>query len=143
MSTVASFIDFEAEELTKWREGNKTYPTVKQMVQEIMHYQIRWNNKKESCSKRVIEKADHYFLKTFVYHVNIEEGHGCNTKEEVESCINIAFTSQRSLSKQEKETINLIEACKYLLSEVKKIQDNAEEWYLYGLLEVNLIKEVH
>ena len=143
MSTVASFIDFEAEELPKWREENKTYPTVKEMVEKIMHYQIRWNNKKESCSKSVVDKADHYFLKTFVYHVNIEEGHGCNTKEEVESCINMAFTSQRQLSEQERETINLIKAYEYLLSEVKKIQDNAEERYLYGLLEINLIKEVH
>ena len=144
MSTVASFIDFEADESPKWREG-KIAPglTVQEMIQKIMHFQIRWNNEKECCSKRVIDTADHYFLTTFVYHVNTEEGHGCNTKEGVESCINMAFPSQRPLSKQEKETINLIQAYSYLLNVVKEIEDNTEREHLRGLLEINSVKEVH
>ena len=143
MSTVASLIDFDAEECPEWRRDSKNAPSVKQMVQKITNYQIRWKKKKKYCSEKTIYEVYQDFKKTFVYHINKEEGHGCKTKEEVGLCMNMVLTSQQHLSKEERETINLIKAYEYLLAEVKKAKDDGEEESLNGLLEINLVKEVH
>ena len=118
MSTGASFIDFEAEECPKWRKESTGALTVMQMIQEIMKYQIWWENKKKYCSEKILETTNQYFKKIFVYHKNIEE----------------------------KETINLIKAYEYLLNEVQKVKNDGEGEngeIFYGLLEINLVKEVH
>ena len=139
MSTVASSIDFEPEESPKWWEKDTQVLTIKEMIKQITQYQIRWKNQKDSIPNEV----DRYFLRQFLYHINIEEGHGCNTMEGVESCLNMGVTSQRHLSEKERETVNLLEAHYYLLSEVRKVKDSAEVKKLHGLLEINLIKDVH
>ena len=144
MSTVTSSIDFEAEESPKWRVKDTQVLTVKEMIKEITQYQIRWKNRKDFTDGKIPNQVDRYFLRKFLYHTNIEEGHGCNTMEGVESCLNIdTIISQRPLSQKEKETVNLRDAYHYLLNEVKRVEDSAEAKKLHGLLEINLVKDTH
>ena len=143
--TVASLIDFEAEESPPWRETTSEPVSVKEMVQAITEYQVRWRNLKGTISEEIREKVDLCFLGKFLYHINIEEGHGCNTMDGVESCLKIGngITSRRDLSEKERETVNLLEAYDRLLDEVKIVEDSDEENKLHGLLEINLVKEIH
>ena len=144
--TVASLINFEAEESPPWRKTtSEPVYSVKEMVQAITEYQIKWRNLEGTISGKVREKVDRSFLRKFLYHINIEEGHGCNTMEGVESCLKmgIGITSRRDLSEKERETVNLLEAYYYLLDEVKIVEDRDEENKLHGLLEINLVKEIH
>ena len=143
MSTVASFIDFEADESPKWWGKDTQVLTVKKMIKEITQYQIRWENQ-NSTDGKIPNQVDRYFLRKFLYHINIEEGHGCDTMEGVQSCLNIdTIISQRPLSEKEKETVNLRDAYHYLLNEVKRVEDSGEAKKLHGLLEINLVKHAH
>ena len=141
--TVASLIDFEADESPKWRKGKTDVPAVKEMVKRISKYQIEWKKQKDSIDERIFNKARDDCLKQLIYHTNIEEGHGCTTREEVESCLDEKVTSQQFLSDQKRETVNLREAYVFLQNEVKKIEDSAEAEKLHGLLEINVVKSAH
>ena len=143
-STVASLIAFEAEESPPWRgKTSKPVYSVKEMVQEITKYQIQWQDRKKCVSKQTRKKVDRCFLRKFLYHINIEEGHGCDTMEDVESCLNIGITPQRDLPKKEQETVNLLEAYYYLLGEVERVDGSDEVNKLHGLLEIGLVKDIH
>jgi fido (protein-threonine AMPylation protein) len=144
-STVASLIAFEAEESPPWR-GKTSEPvhSVKEMVQEITKYQTQWQDRRKKCvSKQTQKKVDRCFLRKFLYHINIEEGHGCDTMEDVESCLNIGITPQRDLPEKERETVNLLEAYYHLLGEVERVDGSDEVNKLNGLLEVDLVKDIH
>ena len=141
--TVASLIDFEAEQSPSWwkRTSQPTHSVTK-MIREIAQYQTRWRKVKDTVDEKIRKKVDHYFLKKFLYHINIEEGHGCYKMDEVESCMNMDITSRRDLSEKKKETVNLLDAY-YLLDEAKMVEDGDEVEKLHGLLEINLVKDVH
>ena len=144
--TVASLINFEAEEAPPWRENTgKPVYSVKEMIQAITEYQDKWRNMKGTIREETLKKVDRCFMRKFLYHINIEEGHGCNTMEGVESCLEMGsgIISPRDLSEKERETVNLLRAYSYLLDEVKKVEDGDEENKLHGLLEINLVKEIH
>ena len=139
-STVASLIDFEAEESPFWweRTGQPVH-TVKEMVKEIILYQDRWRNLKDSIDENIREKVDRYFLRKFLYHSN----NMSNTTEAVESYLDTGIIPQKPLSKTEREPLNLRETRNYLFEEVKKVEESDEAKKLHGLLEMNLVKYAH
>ena len=139
-STVASLIDFEAEESPFWweRTGQQVH-TVKEMVKEIIQYQNRWRNLKDSIDENIRKKVDRCFLRKFLYHSN----NVCNTTEAVESYLDTGVIPQKVLSKTEREPLNIQETRNYLFDEVKKVQGSDEAKKLHGLLEINLVKYAH
>lgn len=142
-SVVANLIDFEADEFPKWRKSTERVPSVKEMLQEIVKYQSKWERLKHSIDENTHKEAFHHCLKELIYRTSIEEGTGFKSKEDVESCIHKDAASQGSLSKEEQETVNLNNAYLYLLKEISEVEDITESQQLHGLLEINLIKSVH
>ncbi|CAB3977515.1 Hypothetical predicted protein [Paramuricea clavata] len=141
-----SYIEFEADDWPKWRTKGAKSPTVIKMIEEIVEYQNSWKEQKESIDEESAKKVHDKCLTEFIYRMNIGEKHGCNTKEDVESCLNIDPTSNKPLSTEVRETVNVIEAYKYFLNEVKKVEDDAEgddAKALHGLLTLEMVKEAH
>jgi hypothetical protein len=135
-----SYIEFEADDFPKWRTKGAEVPSVIEMIERIVEYQNSWKEQKESIDEETEKKVHDKCLTEFIYRMNIGEEHGCDTKEDVESCLNIDPTSKEPLSKKFQETVNLIEAYKYFLNEVKA-EDDAEA--SHGLLEGFMITHAH
>ena len=87
-------------------------------------------------------KVKQQFLFSFIYHVNVEEGHGLTTLEETEAFL-LNCSSRRnsasSFSLEEQETINLRAAYENLLAKINKEEQPSD----YGLMEVSLLEETH
>ncbi|XP_028417536.1 uncharacterized protein LOC114541946 [Dendronephthya gigantea] len=143
MSTVASLIDFDADESPKWRTKGAEVPSVKKMIENIVKYQNRWSEYKKSTNKETLDKVLHKSLIDFIYYVNNEEEHGYDTKEEIESCLEANNTSERPPDIKGIETLNLREAYQFLLNKVKNVEESEDVEKVHGLLEQSLMKETH
>jgi fido (protein-threonine AMPylation protein) len=147
-----SYIDFEADERPKWCTEGTRVLTVWEMVEKIVEYQYQWEVQKASANVETIEKVFDKCLKEFFYRMNIEDEHGCATMKYVDTCFNINTAVQQPLSKNQREMLNSIEAYKYLLSEVKEVENGHDELAkeqhevrkeFYGLLTVFIVKNAH
>jgi hypothetical protein len=136
-----SYIEFEADNFPKWRTTK--VPSVTEIIKRIVEYQNSWKEQKESIKGKTAKKLHDKCLTEFIYRMNIGEEHGCNTEEDVKSCLNIDPTSDEPLSKDVQETVNLINAYKYFLNEVKKVGDGDDAKTLHGLLTPDMVMEAH
>lgn len=146
MSTVASLIDFDAEESPKWRKEGADVLTVKEMIEDIVNYQNMWTEIKKTIDKETLDKVHHRSLIEFIYHVNTQEEHGYDTREEITSCLEASKTLERPKNIKEIETVNLRDAYTFLLNEVdslKKVENSEEVEKMHGLLKTSLIKKAH
>ena len=145
-SIVASLIDFQVEESPKWRK-NTQVPSVEEMVREIVEFQIKWESHKNFFDNGRVRKAYRECLLHFIYHMNVGKGHGYTSKEAIESCFDILDLilqgSVQRVSEEERNTLNILVAYKFLLNGVEKPHDSAEIEQLHGLLAVSLIKDAH
>lgn len=85
------------------------------------------------------------FFIRFIFRINYGEGHGLETLEETERCLknvkqfNNEFKLKSSISVEERETLNLSSASRYLTN-IAKSESDVE---LKGLLECSILQEVH
>lgn len=87
-------------------------------------------------------KVQEQFLFNFIYHVNLEEGHGLTTLPETEAFLrnySSRTNATSSFSLKEQETINLRVAYENLLAKIDREECASD----YGLLEVTLLEETH
>ncbi|XP_028402969.1 uncharacterized protein LOC114525749 [Dendronephthya gigantea] len=148
-SIVGSLIDFQVEELPKWRKNSTQVPSMGEMLKEIVKFQVKWKECKDSFDYGRVRKAYRQCLLHFIYHINVGEGHGCTTMEAIESCLDmldVTLTSSQLMrpeSEQERKTLNIIQGYKFLLNMVEKPHFSAEIEELHGLLSVSLIQDAH
>ena len=141
---VKNILSFHALENPKWRTQDELSQdaTVEGMISEIMAYHRRWRKEENKYDTNLIKEVKDKFLLEFITHVNREEEHGFSTLEETTRVLR-NFSSQiglkRSLSIEEKETVNLEKSCINLLGKIKR-EERASD---YGLMEVSLLEETH
>ncbi|XP_046842657.1 uncharacterized protein LOC124436705 isoform X1 [Xenia sp. Carnegie-2017] len=139
-------LGFDAVEHPSWRydDNGQSYNsrsniTVREMIMEILHCHETWKRMMSNCSSNVTEKVKDSFVTEYVYHVNKEEGHGCQTREETETALKNPDYFARSHLIKMQETINVRNAYQHLIRKVTE-EENSED---YGLLEVSLLQETH
>ncbi|XP_020626593.1 uncharacterized protein LOC110063939 [Orbicella faveolata] len=138
---VKSHISFDALENPPWqtRTNERQPKTVTEMITQIKEYHTRWEqaSAKNTYNEELVKKVEEQFLFNFIYHVNLEEGHGLTTSEETEAFLRNCSSGRNSnsFSLEEQETINLRVAYENLLAKI----NNEELASDYGLLEVSLL----
>ena len=155
-SPVADVIEFEPLEDPPWRgnlgkdtgEQPREYPTVKQMIADIVSFQKRSTTKEDG--EEVLRKIREKMIHKYIYQVNAEEEHGVGTLEKTIECIKAEEelkTSQLEeeerapLTEEEQETTNVYRAYKWLEDKVEK--ECEQDKSLYGLIESSIVKELH
>lgn len=136
---VKNVLSFHALENPKWRTQDAT---VEGMISEIMAYHRRWRKEENEYDRNLIEEVKDKFLLEFITHVNREEEHGFSTLEETTRVLRNCSSQiglKRSLSIEEKETVNLEKSYINLLGKIKR-EERASD---YGLMEVSLLEETH
>ena len=151
-SIVEDLINFKACENPSWRKkkdkkGEVHYPSICEMVCQIVDWQKEWNDFSKSqtqANSTAFKDArlDVYrrFLVKFIHRINIEEEHGFGTYEETEQALNLAEYEGSSVPESPKatrkhktveeiETINLKHAHDYLREQVSK--ENSEDYGFY------------
>lgn len=143
---VKSHISFDALENPSWhtRTNERQPKTVTEMITQIKEYHTRWEQAraKNTYNEELVKKVREKFLINFIYHVNVEEGHGLTTFPETEAFLRNCSSGRNSdsfFSLEEQETINLRVAHENLLAKINK-EELASD---YGLLEVSLLEETH
>ena len=139
-------IDFHALENPSWRtqEGfscqqGDMKKTVKEMISDVMKYHKRWQEEENKYNQEMVKEVKDKFFLEFITHTNKEEEHGVSTIEETTSVLRPPHGLIRSLSIQERETLNLEKAYAYLLNKIKTEEKPSD----YGLLEVSLLQDTH
>ncbi|XP_078349109.1 uncharacterized protein LOC144634039 [Oculina patagonica] len=146
---VRNLISFDALENPSWHatrtcSNARQGKTVTEMITQIADYHKRWEQAiaENAYNDELVKKVQEQFLINFIFHVNIEEGHGLATLTETETFLrNCASQSNltRSFLLEEQETINLRVAYENLLDKIKR-EELAND---YGLMEVSLLEETH
>lgn len=143
-SFVADLIDFRALENPSWRpsEKDKNYPSVEEMIQDIVEFRGRFEELKKSTTKDSLEKVRHESLTDFIFSLNREEDHGFGTREETEETLrNSEVGVNREISVEEQETLNIYQAYNYLEDTVQRECEQDES--LYGFVESSMVKKLH
>lgn len=145
---VKSLISFDALENPPWHASTRTKyarqgKTVTEMITQITEYHKRWERAiaENTYNEKLIKKVQEQFLANFIFHVNLEEGHGLTTFPETESFLR---SSRRNVttspfSLEEQETINLRVAYENLMEKIKREERTSD----FGLMEVSLLEETH
>ena len=137
-SVVKDLIVFHAKENPSWRKNDKC--SVKTMLKKIVEFQKRWESEKDKFEASVIRKVNRKFYIRFIFHVNYEEEHGCDTYEETENCLEKVHRElRRGISMEERETINLSNAYKYLA----EVAENENDPETNGLLLDSILQDAH
>ena len=139
-------IDFDALENPSWHtqeglscEQGDVKKTVKEMICDIMKFHKRWEEEENKYEQKIVKEVKDKFFLQFITHVNKEEQHGVSTIEETTSVLRPPDGLIRSLSIQERETLNLEKSYEYLLSKIKTEEIPSD----YGLLEISLLQDTH
>ena len=143
---VKDLISFAALENPPWHTTTNASQrkTVAEMITGITEYRKRWEQatKENIYSQELIKKVKEQFLVNFIFHVNLEEGHGISTLPETENFLRNCSSQKNldcSFSIEEQETMNLKNAYQNLADKVKREERPCD----YGLLEVSLLQETH
>ena len=147
---IRSLISFDALENPSWHSSSRSNAiqrkTVTEMITQVAEYHKRWKKALADniYSEELIKKVQQEFLVDFIFHVNVEEGHGLTTRMETENFLRNCssgrnMTACSSLSLKEQETVNLRNGYVNLLEKIKTEERTND----YGLLEVSLLKETH
>lgn len=146
-----SVIAFEPSENPPWRSKDEStskvqeYPSVQQMITDIVEFQSK-AKEVNTVQRNTIQKD---FLNRFIFHNREEEEHGVGTLEETVECIKKVESNEKQPKKApsvadsvgEQETINVYKAFQYLQQQLQAEEECEED--LHGLLESDLIKEIH
>lgn len=144
---VKSLISFDALENPSWHTPTKYErqpKTVTEMITQIKEYHTRWEQARveNTYNEDLVKKVQEQFLFKFIYHVNVEEGHGLTTLVETETFLRNCSSRRNSVSSfslEEQETINLMVAYENLLAKINEEEHESD----YGLMEVSLLEETH
>ena len=137
-------LSFDAVENPTWHKKGCQEVSVKEMLNHIMKYQKKWEEKKRQYEPELVQKVYQEFLAHYISHVNKEEEKGFSTFEETDNVLSGCFSrysisERRDLSIKELETINLRNAYEHLLDKIKREERPGD----YGLMEASLLQETH
>ncbi|KAK7462490.1 hypothetical protein BaRGS_00038459 [Batillaria attramentaria] len=143
-----SLIDFGIDVIPTWRGNGKQVPSVQTMIEEIVSMQTQW---KELCSahnsdnkwKSHLKHVREQFVIDFIHKTSQAEGVGVQGREKLVGFLSNEQKSRKSNSAQESkihskeqlETLNLLNAWQYLWDIVTKCRQ--EDPFSLGLIDVD------